>query len=70
MLFVTEDWRVRVFGTSGILYRSPECLSKRTTHISGCMGRRYSYKRMFVFTYVFYCSFTECYDFVNHSIFF
>ena len=37
--FVIEDWQVRVFGSSGLVYRTSECLSIQTIHWSGFVDR-------------------------------
>ena len=42
-LFVLQDWRARVFGTSGIVDRPSDRLYVSTIHMSWWMDRRYWY---------------------------
>ena len=42
-LFVSADWQVRVFWSSGIVYRPSDRLYVRTIPLSVCMDRRSSY---------------------------
>ena len=37
--FIEADWRMRVFGSSGLVYRPPDRLYVRTILLSGCMDR-------------------------------
>ena len=42
-LFVLVDWRVRVFWSSGLVDRPPDCLYVGTFPLPGCMDRRSCY---------------------------
>ena len=42
-LFVSEDWRVRVFWSSGIVDRPSKRLYVLTIPLSGCMDRHFRY---------------------------
>ena len=50
VLFVSEDWWVRVFWSSGPVDRPSDCLYVRTIPLPGCMDRRSRYTVPWCFT--------------------